>query len=189
MQLPLACAHCNVRLLAINQYAIRRSCHQPTVSRVSVIFPESSSKCSVGAHITRYTMCFTCGPTCWYQNLIQIQHALQSSLSHCILKTVQFPFLLLLHFLMPYLVSNLPLPEGRVGTAWEPAEPQNALLLSLPQCNWATQTYVHRQDTVTCCLLQHCWDWTSEAIMWINLEDQQGNTRDLAFSMISVLVK
>jgi hypothetical protein len=57
------------------------------------LFCDSSSKRSVGAHITRFTTCLACGPTCWYQNLVQIQHALQSSLSRCILKTVQFPSL------------------------------------------------------------------------------------------------
>jgi hypothetical protein len=48
---------------------------------------------------------------------------------------------------------------------------------------------VQTGQCVTCCLLQHCWDQASEAVVWINLEDRQGNTQDLAFSMISVLVR
>jgi hypothetical protein len=143
-------------------------------------FPESSSKCSVGAHITCFTTCIVCGPTCWYRNLVQIQHELQFS---PLLHTQNSP---IPNILTPSLPNALPCLEPSFTRT---SGPQNALSLSQPHFNSATQTYVYRQDSVTCYLLQHCGDQASEAVMWIKLEDQQGNTRDLAFSIISVLVK
>jgi hypothetical protein len=147
-------------------------------------FPDSSSKRSVGAHITRFTTCFTCGPTCWYQNLVQIQYELQSSLSRCILKTVQFPSL----------PNSLPCPKPTfsrtsghcVGTCRATKCPVTfPATLQLSNTNTCVQT----GQCVTCCLQQHCWDWASEVVVWINLQNQWGNTWDLAFGMISVLLK
>jgi hypothetical protein len=39
-------------------------------------------------------------------------------------KEFQVPWLHLLHFPALYLLSKLPLPEGRTGTAWEHSDPE-----------------------------------------------------------------
>jgi len=110
-------------------YCIESFCH----------FLESCKKCSVGARITRFTTCFVCG-TCLISKFDPNTASTPIlSLSHCILKTAKFQSLLLLNFLMPYLVLNLPLP-GQVGTAWESAKPRNALSVFLLHLNWQTQT-------------------------------------------------
>jgi hypothetical protein len=115
-------------------------------------FPESLSKSSVGAHITRFT-------TCYYQNLV---HTHRASIQILLLSppTQNSPIPVTLISPLPNALPclSLPLAEGQVGTVWEPAEPQNAFSHSLPHFNWATQTSEYQQDCFTCRLLQQAAD-------------------------------
>ena len=117
MQLPLACAHCNVRLLATNRYAIRRSCDQHTVSRVSVVFQSPPANAQL-VHTLRVSPRAS-GAAQYVDIKIWPKYSTHSkppSLSLLLhSQNSPIPITLTPSLPIPYLVSNVPL-AGRVGT-------------------------------------------------------------------------